>query len=118
MADMGGRMILTTDHGTVRVDHPVEVRGDRETNSNLRYKVGRNLGYDASEVMELRNPDKVGLPKPNVSSTYIFGKGKDFLVYPNNAAKYTKTFRDTFQHGGVSMEEMIVPFVILDPKGV
>jgi len=118
MAEMGGRMILTTDHGTVRVDHPVEVRGDRETNSNLRYKVGRNLGYDASEVMELRNPDKVGLPKPNVSSSYIFAKGKDFLVYPNNAAKYTKTSRDTFQHGGVSMEEMIVPFVILDPKGV
>ena len=117
MADMGGRMILTTDHGTVRVDHPVEVRGDRETNNNLRYKVGKNLGYDASEVMELRNPDKVGLPKPNVSSSYIFGKGKDFLVYPNNAAKYTKTFRDTFQHGGVSMEEVIVPWVILDPKG-
>ena len=117
MADMGGRMILTTDHGTVRVDHPVEVRGDRDTNNNLRYKVGRNLGYKSGEVMELRNPDKVGLPKPNVSSSYIFGKGKDFLVYPNNAAKYTKTFRDTFQHGGLSMEEMIVPWVILDPKG-
>ena len=117
MAAMGGRMILTTDHGTMRVDHPVEVRGDRETNNNLRYKVGKNLGYDASEVMELKHPERVGLPKPNVSSSYIFGKGKDFLVYPNNAAKYTKTFRDTFQHGGVSMEEMIVPWVVLDPKG-
>ncbi len=118
MADMGGRMILTTDHGTMRVDHPVEVRGDRETtNNNLRYKVGKNLGYNPDEVMEIRNPERVGLPKPNVSSSYIFGKGKDFLVYPNNAAKYTKTFRDTFQHGGVSMEEMIVPWVILDPKG-
>ena len=116
MAEMGGRMILTTDHGTMRVDHPIEVRGDRETNKNLRYKVGRNLGYNAEEVMEIRNPERVGLPKPNVSSSYIFGKGKDFLVYPNNAAKYTKTFRDTFQHGGVSMEEMIVPWVVLDPK--
>ena len=116
MADMGGRLILTTDHGTMRVDHPVEVRGDRETNSNLRYKVGKNLGYNADEVMEIRNPERAGLPKPNVSSSYIFGKGKDFLVYPNNAAKYTQTFRDTFQHGGVSMEEMIVPWVILDPK--
>ena len=116
MAEMGGRMILTTDHGTMRVDHPIEVRGDRETNKNLRYKVGRNLGYNPDEVMEIRNPERVGLPKPNVSSSYIFGKGKDFLVYPNNAAKYTKTFRDTFQHGGVSMEEMIVPWVVLDPK--
>ena len=117
MAQMGGRMILTTDHGTMRVDHPVEVRGDRETNSNLRYKVGRNLGYDPDEVMEVRHPERVGLPKPNVSSSYIFAKTRDFLVYPNNAAKYTKTFRDTFQHGGVSMEEVIIPWVVLDPKG-
>ena len=78
MAEMGGRMILTTDHGTVRVDHPVEVRGDRETNNNLRYKVGKNLGYDANEVMELRDPDKAGLPKPNVSSSYILEKAKTF----------------------------------------
>ena len=116
MAEMGARMVLTTDHGTMRVDQPVEVRGDRETNNNLRYKVGKNLGYHAEEVMEIRHPERVGLPKPNVSSTYIFAKSRDFLVYPNNHAKYVKTFRDTFQHGGVSLEEMIIPWVVLDPK--
>jgi hypothetical protein len=109
-------MVLTTDHGTMRVDQPVEVRGDRETNNNLRYKVGKNLGYSTDEVMEVRHPERVGLPKPNVSSTYIFAKSRDFLVYPNNHAKYVKTFRDTFQHGGVSLEEMIIPWVVLDPK--
>ena len=116
MAEMGARVVLTTDHGTMRVDHPVEVRGDRATNANLRYKVGRNLGYNAEDVMEVKQPDKVGLPKPNVSSTYIFAKTRDFLVYPNNASRYVKTFRNSFQHGGVSMEEMIIPWVVLDPK--
>ena len=116
MAEMGGRMILTTDHGTMRVDQPVEVRGDRETNNNLRYKVGKNLGYDRDAVMPVRHPERVGLPKPNVSSSYIFAKNRDFLVYPNNHAKYVKTFRDTFQHGGISLEEMIIPWVVLDPK--
>jgi len=109
-------VVLTTDHGTMRVDHPVEVRGDRATNANLRYKVGKNLGYNAEDVMEVKQPDKVGLPKPNVSSTYIFAKTRDFLVYPNNASRYVKTFRNSFQHGGVSMEEMIIPWVVLDPK--
>ena len=82
MAEMGGRVVLTTDHGTMRVDHPVEVRGDRATNANLRYKVGKNLGYNAEDVMEVKQPDKVGLPKPNVSSTYIFAKTRDFWCTP------------------------------------
>ena len=92
------------------------MRGDRDTNNNLRYKVGKNLGYREGEVMEVRNPEHVGLPKPNVSSSYIFAKNRDFLVYPNNHARYVQTFRDTFQHGGLSMEEVIVPWVVLDPK--
>ena len=116
MAAMGGRMVLTTDHGTIRVNEAVEVRGDRATNNNLRYKVGKNLGYRQDEVMEVRNPERVGLPKPNVSSSYIFAKHRDFLVYPNNHSRYVQTFRDTFQHGGLSMEEVIVPWVVLDPK--
>jgi hypothetical protein len=116
MASYGARVIVTTDHGTIRVNNPVQVRGERNTNSNLRYKVGRNLGYDASDVFEVREPEKLGLPRPNISSAYIFAKEKDFLVYPNNQNHFVQYFRDSFQHGGISMEEMIVPWIELDPK--
>lgn len=116
MASYGARVIVTTDHGTIRVNNPVQVRGERNTNSNLRYKVGRNLGYDASDVFEVREPEKFGLPRPNISSAYIFAREKDFLVYPNNQNHFVQYFRDTFQHGGISMEEMIVPWIELEPK--
>jgi CheY-like chemotaxis protein len=116
MAEAGGRVILTTDHGTVRVKQEVKVRGDKSTNSNLRYKVGKNLGYDSSDVMEAVDPEKLGLPKQNISTGYIFAREKDFFVYPNNYHQFVKYFRDTFQHGGVSLEEMIIPLAILDSK--
>ncbi|MEZ4720799.1 MAG: PglZ domain-containing protein [Flavobacteriales bacterium] len=113
---MGAKMIITTDHGTVHVKHPIKVIGDRNTNTNLRYKTGRNLNYDADEVFEVKNPGDAYLPKTNVSSRYIFAKTNEFFAYPNNYNYYVNYYRDTFQHGGISLEEMIIPFVICSPK--
>lgn len=114
--DMGAKMIITTDHGTVHVKHPIKVVGDRNTNTNLRYKTGRNLNYKGKEVFEVINPDDVFLPRTNVSSRYIFAKNSDFFAYPNNYNHYVKYYRDTFQHGGISLEEMIIPFAVCTPK--
>jgi CheY-like chemotaxis protein len=107
------QLIITTDHGTIRVKQPSKVIGDRETTTNLRYKVGRNLQYDRGDVLEIRNPEKAGLPKPNVSSTYIFAKEDVFFLYPNNYNHFNNYYKNTFQHGGISLEEMIVPVVKL-----
>lgn len=113
---MGGKMLITTDHGTVHVKHPIKVVGDRNTNTNLRYKTGRNLNYSANEVFEVINPHDAYLPKTNMSSRYIFAKTNDFFAYPNNYNHYVKYYRDTFQHGGISLEEMIIPFVCCTPR--
>lgn len=115
MAERGARVIITTDHGTVRVANALKVKGERSTNTNLRYKVGRNLGYDGGDVFSIRQPEEAGLPRPNVSSAYIFAREDDFLVYPNNYNHFAQYFRDTFQHGGISLEEVIIPWVELDP---
>ena len=116
MAAANGRVIVTTDHGTVKVNNDIKVRGDRSTNSNLRYKVGKNLGYEKKEVFAAMDPEKFGLPKNHVSTGYVFARERDFFVYPNNYHQFVKYFKDTFQHGGVSLEEVIVPFAILDAK--
>lgn len=109
------RVIFSTDHGTIRVQNPIRVVGDRRTSSNLRYKMGRNLDYNPKEVFELRFPEKAGLPKSNITSKYIFALNKDFLVYHNNFNYYAGHFRDTFQHGGISMQEIMLPVVCLEP---
>src|SRR5690606_15092643 len=109
-------LIITTDHGTIRVNNPSKVLADRETTTNLRYKVGKNLQYDKRDVLEIKNPTEAGLPKPNMSSTYIFAKEDVFFLYPNNYSYYNNFFKDTFQHGGVSLEEMICPFIKLVPR--
>ncbi len=111
------KVVLTTDHGTIRVDNPLKVIGDRETNTNLRYKLGRNLNYNPKQVFEVTNPKEVHLPTRNVSTSYIFATGTDFFAYPNNYNYYAGYYRDTFQHGGISLEEMIIPVVTLSPKG-
>ncbi|MBO5720530.1 MAG: bifunctional response regulator/alkaline phosphatase family protein [Bacteroidales bacterium] len=116
MADMGYKIVLTTDHGTIYVDNPIKVVGDKNTNTNLRYKVGKMLGYNPKQVYEIKNPEKFGLPSLNISSTYIFATDNDFFAYPNNYNYYVGYYKDTFQHGGISMEEMIIPLVTLTKK--
>jgi len=116
VADKGITLIVTTDHGTIRVRQPSKVVGDRETTTNLRYKLGRNLKYDYKDVLEVKDPDEAGLPRPNVSSTYIFAKEDLYFLYPNNYTHYNNYYRDTFQHGGISMEEMICPVITLSGK--
>lgn len=107
------RIIVTTDHGSIRCTKPVKIVGDRNTNTNLRYKLGKNLGYDAKDLFVIREPQKVQLPSPNLSTSYVFATGDSFFAYPNNYNYYVSYYRDTFQHGGISMEEMIIPIVTL-----
>lgn len=109
-------VVITTDHGTIRVNNAVKVVGDRNVNTNLRYKQGKNLAYSAKEVFEIKNPEKVFLPKPNVSTSYIFALNNDFFAYPNNYNHYVTYYKDTFQHGGVSLEEMVIPLVVVKGK--
>ena len=116
LSAMDIRIVITTDHGTIRVNNPVKVIGDRETNTNLRYKLGRNLNYKARQVFEVTNPREAFLPSRNVSTSYIFAQGGDFFVYPNNYNYYANYYQNTFQHGGISMEEVLVPVVTLSPK--
>jgi len=110
------RVILTTDHGTIRVNRAIKVVGDKTTSKNLRYKLGKNLSYNAKEVFEIINPSDALLPKSTMSSKYIFALNNDFIAYPNNYNHYVKYYSNTYQHGGISMEEMILPLIKLKPK--
>ncbi len=117
IADKKINLILATDHGSVRVKTPYKVVGDKQTTTNLRYKHGRNLNYDPKEVLAFRDPKQAGLPVPTVNSSFIFAKEDGYLCYPNNYNHYANYYRNTFQHGGVSMEEMIVPVIKMTSKG-
>ncbi|MFD2514230.1 response regulator [Pontibacter locisalis] len=116
IADKKGKLIITTDHGTIRVKRPFKIIGDRNTNTNLRYKHGKNLGYTDKDVFTVRKPERFYLPKANVSTTFVFAIEDYFFAYPNNYNYYVNYYKDTFQHGGVSLEEVIIPFITLTPK--
>lgn len=110
------KLIITTDHGTINCKNPSQVIGDRNTSLNLRYKTGKSLSYEAKDVYAVKDPKKIQLPSINISSSFIFAKNDFFLAYANNYNYYVSYFKNTYQHGGISLEEMIVPFVILNPK--
>ena len=116
VADKKMTLIVATDHGTTRVKTPAKVIGDKQTTANLRYKHGRNLNYEAKDVLAFRDPREAGLPVPNVNSTFIFAKGDLFLCYPNNYNHFVNYYRNTFQHGGISLEEMIIPVIRMTNK--
>ena len=116
IADSGRKLIVTTDHGTVRVSNPVKIIGERSTNTNLRYKVGKNLSYKEKDVFQVKNPDEAFLPKSNLSSEFVFTRDTDYFVYPNNYNHFVNYYGNTFQHGGISLEEILIPYIELDPK--
>ncbi len=116
IAEGGFKLFITTDHGSVKVNNPIKIVGEKTTNSNLRYKVARNLSYKEKEVFAVRDPKAIGLPKSSVSAEFVFAKENDFFVYPNNYNHFVNYYMDTFQHGGVSLEELMIPFVELVPK--
>ncbi|MDO4217159.1 MAG: bifunctional response regulator/alkaline phosphatase family protein [Bacteroidales bacterium] len=117
--ELGNRqcnVVITTDHGSVRIDNPVRVKGDREISVNLRYKQGRLLDYNAKQVFEVRDPAKIFLPQRHITAPYIFARTSDFFAYPNNYNQYVQYYSNTFQHGGISLEEVLIPFIILKNK--
>ena len=118
LAQMDCKVIVTTDHGSIRCTQPVKIVGDRNTNTNLRYKLGKNLSYDDKNLFVIKDPRKAKLPQPNLSTSYVFATGDSFFAYPNNYNYYVSYYRDTFQHGGISMEEMIVPLITLKGKNI
>jgi hypothetical protein len=116
LAHKKAKVIITTDHGTIHVKEPSRVVGDKNTNSNLRYKTGRSLEFIKKDVFEVKNPADAFLPKQNISSSYIFAKEDKFFAYPNNYNHYVSYYKNTFQHGGISLEEVLIPFIVLSPK--
>ena len=116
LAESNYKIVLTTDHGSIRTSKPVKIVGDRNTNTNLRYKLGKNLSYNSKDLFTIKDPQKAQLPSPNLSTSYVFATGDTFFAYPNNYNYYVSYYKDTFQHGGISMEEMLIPLITLSPR--
>ena len=116
LADSDYTVVLTTDHVSIRASRPVKIVGDRNTNTNLRYKLGKNLNCNAKDVFVIKEPHMAQLPSPNLSTSYVFATGDTFFAYPNNYNYYVSYYKDTFLHGGISMEEMLIPLVTMKRK--
>ncbi len=116
LAQTDSKIVITTDHGSIRASKPVKIIGDRNTNTNLRYKLGKNLNYNPKEVFAIKDPAKAQLPAPNLSTSYVFATGNAFFAYPNNYNYYVSYYKDTFQHGGISMEEMLIPLITISAR--
>lgn len=116
LAQTDYEIVITTDHGSIRATKPLKIIGDRNTNTNLRYKLGKNLSYNYKEVFAIHDPAKAQLPSPNLSTSYVFAMGDSFFAYPNNYNYYVSYYKDTFQHGGISMEEMIIPLITMKAR--
>jgi hypothetical protein len=114
--DLNLKLIITTDHGTINVKNPSKVIGNKDTSLNLRYKTGRSLSYDKKDVLSIKDPKSIYLPSSAMNSSFIFAKDNLFFAYPNNYNHYVNYFRNTYQHGGISLEEVIIPFAILNPR--
>ena len=116
LAEHKVQVVLTTDHGTINVDEPTRVVGDRSLTTNLRYKIGKGMSYEEKDVLVIKNPEEAGLPKNHISAQAIFAREHLFMAYPNNYNHYVKMYRNSYQHGGVSLEECLIPVVTLQPK--
>jgi hypothetical protein len=117
LAEEKVKLVITTDHGSINVSNPVKVLGDRDSSSNLRYKQGKLLNYESKNIFEIKDPHSIRLPKLNVSTSYIFATNYDYMIYPKNYNYYVNFYRNTFQHGGISLEEMMAPIIVLSPIG-
>jgi len=114
--EYGLKLIITTDHGTINTKRPTKIVGEKSISANLRYKTGRSLTYNDKDVFAVKNPHDIQLPSIHMSSSFVFAKEDFFFAYPNNYNHYVKYYKNTYQHGGISLEEMIIPCVIMDPK--
>ena len=113
---LGQKLIITTDHGTINCKKPTKVIGDKNISSNLRYKTGRSLSFEEKDVFAVKNPKDIYLPSIAINSPFIFAKEDLFFAYPNNYNHFVNYYKNTYQHGGISLEEMIIPCVVYEPK--
>ena len=113
---LGMKLIITTDHGTINATRPTKIVGNKDISSNLRYKMGRSLSYNEKDVLTANNPEEIGLPSININSKFVFAKEDYFFAYPNNYNYYVNYYKNTYQHGGISLEEMLIPCIKLEPR--